>query len=107
MCDQKSTHITNYLNQFCDIEIWLKHKICIFQNLDFEMKNRFLQNSCEYKNMILKQIWSILYMDRIQYTYKMYIYIFDMKFKNRLNGKPKPINFKLLCVCELEHINTI
>ena len=30
-----------------------------------------------------------------------------MKSKNRLNRKPKLINFKLMCVCELEHINTI
>ena len=45
------------------------------------MENRFLQNSYGYKNMILKQLWRILYMDRIQYTYKIYIYVFDMKSK--------------------------
>ena len=51
MCDQKSTHITSYLNHFCDIKIRLKHKIRIFQNLDFEKKNRFLQNLYKYKNI--------------------------------------------------------
>ena len=30
-----------------------------------------------------------------------------MKSKNWLNKKPKPINFKLLCVYKHEHINTI
>ena len=58
------------------------------------MENRFLQNLSKYKNMILKQLWSILYMDRIQYTYKIYIYVFDMKTKNWLNRKTKRINFK-------------
>ena len=46
----------------------------------------------------------MLYMDRIQYTYKIYIYVFDMKFKTE-NQKPNIL--KLVCVCELEHINTI
>ena len=56
MCDKNLTHITNYLNYFYNIEIWLKHKIRIFQNLDFEMKNHFLQNLYKYMNMILKQL---------------------------------------------------
>ena len=49
MCDQKSTHITNYLNHFCDIEIRLKHKIGIFQKLNFEMEIQFFQNLYKYK----------------------------------------------------------
>jgi len=81
MCDQKSTYIINHLNYLCDIKYLALNKNRIFQNLNFEKKNRFLQNLYNYKNMILKQIWSILCMDRIQYTCKWYIYIFDMKSK--------------------------
>ena len=42
MCDQKSTHITNYLNYFFDIKYLALNKNRIFQNIDFEKKNRFL-----------------------------------------------------------------
>ena len=52
MCDQKSTHITSYLNYFLGSKIKLETKNGIFQNLDFEMKIRFLQNLYKYKNMI-------------------------------------------------------
>jgi len=38
-------------------------------------------------------------MDRIQYTYKRYIYVFDMKSKTKNQTY-------WTCVCELEHINT-
>ena len=48
MCDQKSTHITNYLNHFWDIEIRLKHKIGIFQKPNFERKNRKSSNIVPY-----------------------------------------------------------
>jgi len=54
MCDQNSTHITNILNHFCDLEVKLKTENRIFQNLYFEMKNHFLQNMYRYKNKILK-----------------------------------------------------
>ena len=47
------------------------------------MKNRFLQNLYKYKNKIFKLIWSIACMDGIQYTYKGYIYVFDIKSKTK------------------------
>ena len=53
MCEQKSTHITNYLNHFCDIEIMLKNKIGIFKK-KFEMEIRFFPNLYKYKNKIFK-----------------------------------------------------
>jgi len=56
MCDQKSTHITNYLNYFYDIKYLALNKNHIFQNLNFELKIRFLQNLYKYKNMIFKHI---------------------------------------------------
>ena len=79
MCDQKSTYITNYLNHFCDIEIKLKHKISIFQKPNFEIEIQFFQNLSKYKNMILKQIWSMLWIE--SNTHIRYIYVFDIKSK--------------------------
>ena len=98
MCDQDSTDIINNLNYFCDMKIRLKIKIRIFQNLNFEMENCFLQNSFKYKNMILKQLWSILYMDRIQYTYKNLYLCFWHEIQYRLNRKTKTNKLKT-CVC--------
>ena len=81
MCDWNSTHIINNLNQFCDIEIRLKHKIGIFKNQTLKWNSDFSQTCINTKIRYLTLFWSILCMDRIQYTYKRYIYIFDIKFK--------------------------
>ena len=53
---------------------------------------------------IKTSLHGLMYIRFDLYTCKIYIYIFDMKSKNRLNWKP---NFRLVCVYELEHINTI
>jgi len=56
MCNQKSTHIANYLNYFCDTEFKLKHKIDIFQILNFGKEIQIFSNLYKYKNKILKHI---------------------------------------------------
>ena len=71
MCDQKSTHITNYLNHFCEVKYLALNKNRIFQKPNFEMEIQFFPNLYKYKNKIIKLFWSIEYMDRIQYTCKM------------------------------------
>ena len=86
----------------------LKTKIRIFQNLDFWNEKIVLSKTHPttktwyWNNFDAYCIWIE---SNIHESY--YIYVFDMKSKNRLNRKSKPINFKLVCVCELEHINTI
>ena len=67
------------------------------------MENRFLQNSCKYKNMILKQLLSMLYMDRIQYTWNILYLCFWHENQDRLNRKSKheTLNLKHVCVVNL------
>ena len=82
ICVTKIQHILQTIwTIFVILKFGLNIKLVFSKIWIFEMKNHFLQNLYKYKNMILKQIWSILYMDRIQYTYKIYIYVLDMKFK--------------------------
>ena len=66
------------------------------------MEIRFFQNTCKYKNMIFKQLWSILYMDRIQYTYKeLYLYFWH-EIQYWLNQKPKTNKLKTsVCIVNL------
>ena len=54
MCDQKSTHITNHVNYFCDIEIKLQTKIVFSKNQTLKWKSDFFQNLYKYKNKIFK-----------------------------------------------------
>ena len=70
------------------------------------MENRFLQNSCKYKKMILKQFWSILYMDRIQYILKILYLYFWHEIQYRLNWKPKTNKLKTF-VCVNLSISTL
>ena len=57
MCNQIATHITNILNHFCDLEVKLKTENRIFQNLYFEMKNRFLQKHVQIQKQDIETLF--------------------------------------------------
>ena len=54
MFNQKSTHITNYLNYFCDIKIKLKHKTVFSENRTLKWKSDFYQTCINIKTRYLK-----------------------------------------------------